>query len=85
MDKIFSTRVDESIIHRIRSLAHRLHTSNKKIVENAIEMYAARIDSEEDSDVFEQTCGAWRRKESAARIVAKARTAFRNSMEKGQP
>jgi predicted transcriptional regulator len=85
MDKIFSTRVDESVVNRIGSLARRLRTSKKKIIETAIEMYAARVDEEQDFDVFEHTCGVWRREESAGETVAKARKTFRHSTERYQP
>jgi hypothetical protein len=68
MDKIFSARVSESIIQRISSLARRLHTSKKSIIENAVTIYADQIDREHQFDVFGQTCGAWRRKESAGKM-----------------
>ena len=53
-----------------------LRTSKKKIIERAIEMYTVQIDKEQDFDAFENTCGAWRREESARETVAKARKAF---------
>jgi predicted transcriptional regulator len=81
-DKILSARVDESVIQRISSLARRLNTSKKHVIENAVRDYARKIDQEENFDVFEQTSGAWRRKESASRIVEEARKAFRSSMER---
>jgi predicted transcriptional regulator len=85
MDKIFSTRVDESVIHRIGSLARRLRTSKKRVIEDAVETYAARIEREQKSDVFEETSGAWRRKETARRTVEEARAAFRQAMERRRP
>ena len=42
MDKILSARVDESVAHSIGALARRLNTSKKKIIERAVEMYAAK-------------------------------------------
>lgn len=44
MDKILSARVDESVVNRIGSLARRLQTSEKKIIESAIERYATQVD-----------------------------------------
>ena len=84
MDKILSARVDESVVDRIGSLARRLRTSKKKIIESAIEMYAVQIDKEQEFDVFKNTCGAWRREESARETVAKARKAFQRSMQRHQ-
>jgi len=80
MDKVFSTRVDESVVRRIGSLARRLRVSKKKIVEDAVRTYAAKVGEEERQDVFEQTSGAWRRKKSAEQLVADARKTFRKSM-----
>jgi hypothetical protein len=82
MDKILSARVEESVVNRIGWLARRLHTSKKKVIESAIEAYASKVDKEQDLDVFEETCGAWRRRESPARVVETARKAFRNSMQR---
>ena len=82
MDKILSARVDESVILSITSLARRLNTSKKKIIENAIRLYANKIDQQENQDVFELTNGAWQREESPSQIVDKARKIFRESMEK---
>ena len=44
MDKILSVRVDEATVRRIGSLARRLHTSKKKIIECAIDMYVSKIE-----------------------------------------
>ena len=85
MDKILSARVDESVVNRIGSLARRLRTSKKKIIETAIEVYATQIDAAQDFDVFEHTCGAWRRKESHRETMVKVRKAFQRSMERHQP
>jgi len=84
MDKIFSTRVDESVIHRIGSLARRLRTSKKRVIEKAVETYAAQVEKEQKSDVLEETFGAWRRKESAAETVDHVRATFRRAMERHQ-
>jgi predicted transcriptional regulator len=84
MDKILSARVSESVIQRIGSLARQLQTSKKRIIENAVHNYADQIDRDNQFDVLEQTCGAWRRKESAGRIVRETREKFRKSMERHQ-
>ena len=84
MDKIFSARVDESIIHLVTSLAARLRTSKKKILERAVQMYADKIDEQENQDVFERSFGSWRRNESAGQISEKSRKKFREAMERHQ-
>jgi predicted transcriptional regulator len=84
MDKILSARVDEATVRRIGSLARRLHTSKKKIIECAIDMYVSKIEEEQNLDVLDQTFGAWHRKESADQLVDKSRKAFRRSMTRHQ-
>lgn len=84
MDKILSARVDEATLRRIGSLARRLHTSKKKVIESAVEMYASKIEEEQNLDVLDQTFGAWHRKESAHQLVTKSRKAFRRSMMRHQ-
>lgn len=84
MDKILSARVEESVANRINSLARRLRTSKKKVIENAIEAYSSKIDEEQELDVFEETCGIWSRKELPERTIEKSRKAFGNSMRRHQ-
>ncbi|MEE9164665.1 MAG: hypothetical protein V3U15_00205 [Nitrospinota bacterium] len=84
MDKIFSSRIDESVIHRIDNLAKHLQTSKKNVIENAIQMYAQKIEKEGNIDVLEQTLGAWQRKESPGKTVEKSRKTFRNSISRYQ-
>ena len=85
MDKILSARLDESTVNRIDSLARRLRTSKKKVIETAIEAYATQVDEAQGFDVFKHTCGAWRRKESAQKTMERARKAFQHSMRRHQP
>ena len=84
MDKIFSARVDESVIHQIGVLARQLGTTKKSIIEGAIRMYAEKIEGESNIDVLEQTLGAWHRAESTDKTIEKARKVFRNSMHRYQ-
>jgi len=73
---------EESVVNRIGWLARRLHTSKKKVIESAIEAYASRIGKEQELDVFQETCGVWRRRESPTHLVKTGRKAFRNSMHR---
>ena len=84
MDKIFSTRIDESVAYRIEELAKRLKIPKKRVIEEAVLAFAERNEPENGSDVFEETCGAWKRRESPAKTIEKARKAFRESMERRQ-
>ena len=84
MDKVLSSRVDESVIRRIGMLAQQLDTSKKKIIETAVMKYAEQIALEQNVDVLEQTFGAWKRDESAEATVAAARSAFRLGMDRNR-
>ena len=85
MDRILSARVDEAVLKRIGVLAKRLNTTRKAIIEQAILAYAEKIQEEQKFDILEQTHGAWQRDESSAETVARARKAFRESMERHHP
>ena len=84
MDKIFSARLDESVIHSIGNLARRLHTTKKNIIEQAVNMYMNQIEQDSKQDIFKQTCGAWKRKESSEQTVKKVRKSFSQSMRRYQ-
>ena len=84
MDKIFSTRNEESIAHRITMLAQRFKISKKFIVESAIEMYAQKLEKENKTDIFQQTFGSWKRNEKASTTVEQTRHAFNKSMKRYQ-
>jgi hypothetical protein len=82
MDKILSARVNEAVILRIGSLARRLKTSKKRILENAVELYAETIEADSKSDVFQKTSGAWKRREPVEQTVRDVRTEFNQSMKR---
>jgi predicted transcriptional regulator len=82
MDRILSARISDKIVKQINNLSQKMHTSKKAVIEKAIELLGRKLESEQGLDVFDQTCGAWNRKESAADIVKQAKTAFRKSMHR---
>ena len=84
MDKIFSARVDESIIRQIGHVAQRLHTTKKAVIEAAVLAYAEKTEIGEKVDILEETFGAWKRPESSGETVQKARKVFRNAMKRHQ-
>ncbi len=84
MDKILSARVDEVILNKISFLAQKLHVTKKKVIEGAVQMYAQRMESAGDMNVFVQTNGAWKRKESIDQTVTHTKNAFRKSMKRHQ-
>ncbi len=85
MDKIFSTRIDESIIYLLNSLSRELHTSKKKVIEKAIESYSESIHDESRRDVFEETFGVWKRDEDPAETKEMIKKHFTGSMRRYHP
>jgi hypothetical protein len=82
MDRIFSARIDEGVVHRISALSHRLRLSKKKVLERAIMLLSDREKNKAADDFLDETFGTWKRKESPAALVATARDTFRKSMER---
>lgn len=82
MDQIISARVDDKIVKRINHLAEKTGASKKSIIEKAILLLSRKIESEKGTDIFDQTFGAWQRKESAQKTVSRIRAAFRESMHR---
>ncbi len=82
MDKVLSARVDESVIQQVGLLSRKLHTSKKAVIEAAIRQYSEQSGLKEKIDVFENTCGAWKRSEMPQEDVLISRSAFNQSMER---
>jgi len=82
MDKVISARVSEAVAFQIDSLSKRLAISKKRVLEEAIEAYAKDIEKASQEDVFQQTCGAWKRSETAEETQGSIRKRFRDSMER---
>ena len=82
MERIFSIRLDDAVCHKISNLSRRMHTSKKSVVTKAIECLCESVEGSGAAGVFEQTCGAWQRRESPETTVEKARAALRNSMKR---
>ena len=64
MDKIFSTRLDESVVVELERVTKRHGMTKKRFLEEAIHARAQQLNAGESSDVWSETCGAWKRKET---------------------
>ena len=82
MDKIMSTRIDESVIRHIGMLAKKLGTSKKAVLENAVRYYVEKVAAEQGFDVFTDTFGSWQRDNSAAETVQIIKDTMRKSHER---
>jgi len=82
MDRVLSTRLDESIVDQLTRLSRHMRVSKKQVLERAISLFADSVEAEGKVDVLDRTFGAWHRRESAEHTVRHARAAFRQSMER---
>lgn len=84
MDKILSARVDEEVVQKINIIAHKLKTTKKSVIENAIQDYAEKIEKEEKIDLLELTLGAWKRDETPDETIKDIKNKFKQSMNRYQ-
>ena len=82
MDRIFSARINDSIAMKINELSLKMHVSKKSVIEKAIDLLMQNFQKNSDSDVFDETCGAWKRDESPDETVSRIRNAFKESMRR---
>ena len=80
MDKILSTRVDESIIHQLNMMTDVLSTTKKAVLEKAILTLMKQVEYEKEITILDITFGAWQRKESVEKTVQHGRETFQKSM-----
>ena len=82
MDKVLSTRIDEAVITLIDRLAYERQIPKKRVIEEAVRSYCRQSDTQAKVDVFAATSGAWRRSETPARTVERARASFGQAMRR---
>jgi hypothetical protein len=82
MDKIFSARLDESVLLEMDRVVHQQRMTKKKFLEQAIHHMAENLSVPEEKDVWALTCGAWKRKESPATLVKQIRVKMRQNYER---
>jgi hypothetical protein len=80
MDKVFSTRLDEALLDQLNRACRRLGISKKQFLQEAIRLRTIGARAGGDSDIWAETCGAWRRGEPPATTIRRARRAFAASM-----
>ncbi len=84
MQKIFSTRLDEATISEIERVTARRRISKRRFLEDAIRLHAQRLKAEDETDVWSETMGAWRRRERPTTTIRTARRAFQEAFERHQ-
>lgn len=71
--------MNEAIVQRVGMLAKMLGTSKKAVLENAIRLYAEKVESDMRIDVLEHTSGCWNRDEDAAETIRLIKKVMRHS------
>jgi len=84
MDMVISARVDERVARQIGDLAGRLGSSRKRVIERAIGLLVETVKRESGDDVLARTNGIWKRAETSAQTVTRARKAFLDGMTRRQ-
>ena len=82
MERIMSTRIDESVVALIDRIAREKKLTKKKIIEEAIKNFWQKIKAEKELDIFQDSFGTWKRDESVEETVQKSRMAFNRSMKR---
>ncbi len=80
MDRVFSTRIDESTAELLDRLSKARRIPKKRIVEDAIRLYGETLQGEPDP--FDRSFGAWRRPEPASELRERMRATFEQSMQR---
>ena len=84
MDKIFSARLDESVLSELERFTQAHHMTKKRFLEEAIQAKVQGLKGKEGEDVWAQSCGVWKRRESAAALVKQIRGSMRKSYRRYQ-
>ncbi|MBP9114157.1 MAG: hypothetical protein KBF88_15200 [Polyangiaceae bacterium] len=79
MDKIFSARIDDSVLRELDVATARLGMTKKAFLEHAIRLAAGSLEQSPNDEIWETAFGAWEREESAAATVAHAKSQFRRA------
>ena len=82
MQKVFSARLDESVLDEMERVTRRLKMTKRRFLEQAIQRQAKELAEQEESDVWGETLGAWTRREKPATTIRRAREAFRGTFER---
>ena len=82
MQKIFSTRLEEATLEELERATRQLGMSKRQFLEEAIQLRARALGRAEGDDVWAETLGAWRRRESPRTTIRRARLAFRQTFER---
>ena len=77
MDKVFSARLDVEVVDELERACRLLRVTKKDFLEEAIQGRVRQVAPEAapggPSNIWERTCGAWKRKEAPLTTIARIR------------
>lgn len=82
MDKVLSTRLDADVIEELERATRELGMTKKRFLEEAIRLRATATRNRRAEDVWEETRGAWNRREPTGGTIRRARRAFEASVRR---
>ncbi len=80
MDKVFSARLDKRAIAKLEHGTRTLGITKKRFLEEAIEMRLQQVKPVDD--IWERSCGIWKRDEPAKETVARMKRAMQDAYER---
>lgn len=85
MQKVFSARLDEAVLDEMERVTRKLKMTKRRFLEEAISRQAKDLAGASESDVWSETLGAWKRKETPAATIRRAREGFERSFLRTRP
>ncbi len=82
MDKVFSTRLDESLIKKVDNFIKSRSITKKSLIERALRDYLEEAGPNIDLGIIDQSFGIWKRDEKIRETWNRGRSAFNKSFKR---
>lgn len=82
MDRSLSVRLDSGVLDEMDRVLKTRRISKRRFLEDAIRESARQLREDLHPDVWTQTLGAWKRRETPEATVRRARKAFRRAFDR---
>jgi hypothetical protein len=79
MQRMISTRLDEAVIDALDRTTRKLRIPKRQFIEDAIRARVEHLSATDASDPWQDTLGAWDRRESVAATIRASRGPFRRT------
>lgn len=82
MQKVFSARIDEEVLDQLDRITRSLRMTKRKFLEEAIRRLAKDLREDGDRDIWAETSGAWKRRETPEQTIRTSRQTMRKSFDR---